>query len=803
MEIFDQNEGIKIIVNSIRDNRIVPIIGAGFTAGCDACDGKVFNGRTMQDEMIKCIKMYSKTYSGSNIEIFPFKKLSEIFFDEEEVPSSISLKILKDHFTEVTLPQYKINFLNCWRYIYTINIDDAIENAGFSPVTSYTNLRNESINIVKKNNYVLKLHGDAKHEILYKIDNNIVFSSDQYISSLLQKSNAQIINSIRSDYKQKNILFIGCSLEDEPDLKYIYDDTKNDISKTSYILQVRRNEPDKIDLKNITRHGVNSIIIVENYDAFYKEVYNEFNRHKNITIASEYKYKNPKTDILKDKKNILRDISRGRNPFDEKEGLFKIPSTCIERTVTTLNILREIDSNHFFIIQGSRFSGKTYIINDIIQHTPMYDKYFFPSNISFDESIVEGILNNTENSLLIFDSNSITPEIYKILLEKKELILQRKNKIFVASNTNEDFLISKLKAKHYYINRYFDSNELDIFNEKANKLAFLQRKDIYSNLEYSYLLLQQNNMDMKCVPRNISEFTQNEQTIIFMLCVFDKVYLHEALSMGILRTELKTFVQQYPILFEMIDCDPEEAHGKSVEKIIHNSKSILLHLIKKMPQSNVLASIKKVIVNLYNYDKEQYKSVMMFDTLNQLFGQQDGAGYLIEYIYEGLEEELYNEQHFWLQRAKSIYRLFRNNKNKLLIAATYAQKAVADSRPYSNLCLKAKFSTALIYCMLYNIEKNVQLKIEYQIKSIEILHDVLVPNDYDYIPYSVHSDIFTFRRHNESAYDNIMSICDSFITPENGKLYPIIVSYSIDIVGKLRALKNIYENQQWILANSK
>ncbi len=574
-------------------------------------------------------------------------------------------------------------------------------------------------------------------------------------------------------------------------MKVIYNEVKDDIHG-SLIIQIRKEMPEGIALKKIKKHGVNAILLVDSYDTFYKELYCKLNIEKAKHAVSAYKYKNPKIDVISDKNNILNDISIGRKPFNDKLGIFKIPALYIERDIAK-DILRDFAKGDFFVIQGRRFSGKTYLISYILQHVPAYDKFIFPSDISFDDIFVESLLENAENSIFIFDSNSITPSIYTLLLQKKDYISRSQNKVVIMTNTNEDFLIAKLKAKYYQIKNTFSGSEIDEFNVKADKLAFVQRKKNQTNLEYSYILLKQQNMDMRYIPNDISQFTLNEQTILFMLCVFDKVYTHEALEMDIKISEVERFTKEYSILFEYLDCDPNEAYGKSVRKVVHNSRSILLNLIREMTKEDVLNVIRSIISNLYLYDKENYKAAMMFDTLNQLFSQ-DGAGYLIEYIYEGLEDVLYREPHFWLQRAKSIYRLFRNDKKKLLVAATYAQKAMYDSdingNRNINLYLKSEFSAALIYCMLYNIEENSDKQNEYQIKSIQMIHEVLVSPDHHYIPNSIHSDI-TYR---ESAFNNIKSMCEQFISPENKEKHSVIVDNSIDIIKKLAEMRKEYQS---------
>lgn len=69
-----------------------------------------------------------------------------------------------------------------------------------------------------------KLHGDASFEAKY-IDSpdeeNIIFSNSQYLKSISSDRNIYILNYLKSDLSGKVILFIGCSLNDESDLKYV------------------------------------------------------------------------------------------------------------------------------------------------------------------------------------------------------------------------------------------------------------------------------------------------------------------------------------------------------------------------------------------------------------------------------------------------------------------------------------------------------------------------------------------------------------------------------------------------------
>src|SRR5699024_10371543 len=120
-----------------------------------------------------------------------------------------------------------INKIN-WPYLYTINFDDGIERCSkYKAILPYKKFRTPKTS--KKLLY--KLHGDASFEAKY-IDSpdeeNIIFSNSQYLKSISSDRNIYILNYLKADLSGKVILFIGCSLNDESDLKYVCTQCQDD-----------------------------------------------------------------------------------------------------------------------------------------------------------------------------------------------------------------------------------------------------------------------------------------------------------------------------------------------------------------------------------------------------------------------------------------------------------------------------------------------------------------------------------------------------------------------------------------------
>ena len=255
------------------------------------------------------------------------------------------------------------------------------------------------------------------------------------------------------------------------------------------------------------------------------------------------------------------------------------------------------------------------------------------------------------------------------------------------------------------------------------------------------------------------------------MVVFDRVYAHELSRLDISLNEAEDFTSSNPELFEKIDCDPNESEGKSVFKYVHNSRYIAINLLTRIKKEDVVNVVCEVVKKLYRDDPHQYKSVIMYDTFNNIFSQKKGAGHLIDEVYKKLEEILYGEPHFWLQRAKSIYRLYKNDRKRLEDARSYAIKTFSDPHVKYNTKIKASFTLALIYCLLHRLTLNVDEKIIFELKAIEYAYPVVISGKN--MTNSIKNEIFKNSSDStDGAFLLLVEICESFIAyPENSKEY--------------------------------
>ena len=129
MKIVHFDDIRKEIVNHIKDVKLIPFIGSGFTRVCNTKRGHVPSGADYKEYMIQKIcsleNLSAKELASLRTE--KFSSVSSIY--HQKVPSDIRREYLLRNFSKVELPDYKCQLLEIpWPYIYTLNIDDGIEH---------------------------------------------------------------------------------------------------------------------------------------------------------------------------------------------------------------------------------------------------------------------------------------------------------------------------------------------------------------------------------------------------------------------------------------------------------------------------------------------------------------------------------------------------------------------------------------------------------------------------------------------------------------------------------------------------
>lgn len=761
-ELWTEDEGIFRLADLTIERNLIPVFGAGFTYNCRSNDDVVPDGFTTTEIMKKILLDNCDEISLTDLKDLDFNKTAKYFLNQ--ISYSKRSEFFLKYFSKVTIDGFKKEFIDInWPYAYTLNVDDGIENSSdFTAILPYNNLEVPKTTI----KLLYKIHGDAFTEATSKdSDKNIVFSSEQYIISLMSEDNIGLLNNIETDYSGSNLLFIGCSLKNEPDLKFIYNKVKME-SKSNYKIILRSEEPKTFEEKmDLNDYGINVVLLVSNYDLFYQKFIKVVREKLAKQDALEFKYINPNIKRITGKDETIRLIS-GSNIFDAEKNVFLKSGMYLYRNA--IKQIRDlIDKNSCVIIKGRRFSGKTHILCSICEEQKKYKNYFFPSNSLYDEELIYDLLNKCNNSLFLFDSNSVSTATYMMIANSDYLLNRNNNKIIIVSNSNDNFIIDMLHAGFYEIQNSLENNELIRNNNNADRYALTRRRKRDTNLDYLHRIAKEQKILIPLLKSNSSELTENEQKLLLLLVVHDKVFLGDAMNLGIYQREISDFIRKFPELVELVQTDPYEKAYHSAQKIVHNGKALLIDKLNKLSREEILNCILTT-VKVFRKDKLRYRlyiELILFDTLNQLFGGRKGAGHLIYYIYQSLENELNGDLHYWLQRAKSIYRLRGKEPDLLKIAYSYAKKVYLDG--YGKLVYQSALSLALICCKLAGTEINKTEKIAILEEMVIYAHSSIFSSFYSSNNKYLKNELQVRRKN--SALSLLRESCSEYVTKaQNG-----------------------------------
>lgn len=786
MDILSQSEGIKILARLICERNVIPVFGAGFTMNNRAYKGQVPDGTHATMMMKKLLLENCSKIKDADIKDMDFNETSEMFIDL--VPKEIRTEFFRDYFTEVQLGISQKELLQFnWPYAYTLNIDDGIENTNlFKPVLPYKNLNapNTSIKLL------YKLHGDAFSEVTYKTEENIVFSHKQYMKSINAKENQDFLHNLKADYSTSNMLFIGCSLLNEPDLKYVYSIAEHSSDTLKIILRDKAPSfREEIGLKN--DYGINTVIIVEDYPYFYQELIKEVRRKITENNLQNYRFKNPVV-VAKESKEDTINYLFGNPIFDESNNQFyksgiHIIRNCVEE------IEQQLKETNCVIIKGRRFSGKTYVILSLCERQKKSSIYYFPSTSLVDEQLVYLLLNNEHDSWFIFDSNSISNGCYKLLANSYELLMKNSNKLIIGINSNDNFIMESLQARLVELPNIFDGKELEQNYEKADKYGLIKRHPKNTNMDYLETISQRQKIKVAVLNHYPNRLSFSEQIMILLLAASDKILMSDVMALGISSSDVSELKKKFPVIIEEVPVDINERANYSATKLVHNSKVVLMKLLDGIDKEDIIKCIVHIVERVKD-DRTRYRiyiDIILFDTLNQLFGGKRGAGNLIFEVYERLEEYLSDSLHYWLQRSKSIYRLKSNDLAKLKEAYSYSIKVYFDGG--HAIKSKAALTSSLICCLIYGLETDKDEKQYYLEQAIELGDDAVNSDYYRFNISYLNNELKPRKRLN--SYELLMNTCNECI-----EYYcePNILGKAKRLVGVLKNMEEQFSREHKI-----
>ncbi len=444
------------ICYDLKRQRLVPIIGSGFSKDSYAKGGKVPSVDSLKKILVELTSRllgYDESDSTS-LQSKKLNEVAEIFWpayekEAQEFDKKIFHQYMENHFSHVhDLDASKCKFIDSgWRYLYTLNYDDAIENV-LPELVTVVPYAPQNTTWLKNKKCLYKIHGDIKRYMETGSSKYCILSKSQYIHALKDIQNQDMLKTLETDFLSNNILFVGCGLDDELDLLFtagIQLGEKLKIDKEHKVYYVYydctpEKEISKLQLSTLECYGITHIIRVPQnlMDDFYNFIHQASDDATKIRENDDMdKFANIRFQTLEsnNEENIKYLFLKDTVAINFETKTIKLPGFFIRRYIT-----KEIIDNIKFtkktisILCGNTLSGKTYVLLDIVKEFQTKNIYYFPSGIKFSDEILDKILDR-KDTVYVFDDDTISnAQLKSLLFSRIEQIKGKNNQIILAVN---------------------------------------------------------------------------------------------------------------------------------------------------------------------------------------------------------------------------------------------------------------------------------------------------------------------------------------------------------------------------------
>lgn len=648
--------------------QLFPIIGSGFTRGSRTKFGQAVPSGS---DMIAYMEDYLKSKGFPDLPHHQFAHVAH-YFVNAAAPEDL-WNYFRHYFLGVNLSAAKREFLRAdWRFIYTLNLDDAIENNSVytTKVTPGHTPRWEALSNAQ---CVFKLHGDAQELIKYK-DSSQVLTIADYVTSL--ERNKPLLEKLAEDLNYSNTIFVGCSLTDELDLLSVSQQLRAKFGGRKNRYYVTDTEPAEYQKMDLELYGIDTVILVSSYDEFYLEFAKLAETSSCIHADELEEFHNISRGEVDPAKSIDY-LLRGRFLLDKRKHTIFYPPFFIHRDLSE-RLLNEMDSIRLQVVHGGRVSGKSYLLAGLLQQISNRDTYYFDSRNSVDVSLLKLVLMR-EHSVLLFDTNVLTKDAMKHLLELPLSSLEKMdiNVVCCVNNSDRDILslisytrqYGPFPARHiktYELDRYLSSRkggELDQLNAKLKKnkiTPFIKKLSILDNL-----LEVKKDMPKKASfknlqfdpPPSISVKDSGKIALLILLVQNEKISARQIIrcqltkeSVDLLRELKLTVEEDHRNQLQLSTCD------SASYQLVSNATFWLLSQLHAISQNKslretIVEAFQLLVQSFLGYSRH-YRSVenlVKFDKLNEIF--PNGKS-LILCIYDKLRPMLMESYQYFHQVAK-------------------------------------------------------------------------------------------------------------------------------------------------------
>lgn len=669
----------------LKEHSLIPILGAGFTCHCPAWKGQVPNGSELKECIVKTLLDPKR---GDRKEDFEGERLQSVadFYEEENLGDACKkkneLRYLRHNFTHVIIEQEKRQFLSIdWPYVYTLNIDDAIEtNSRYQKVLNADEKIRESIYDDK--DCVIKLHGDVG-AYLKREDAPLIFSTRAYLHSL--RMNEALLKRFQFDLSEHQILYIGCSLDNELDLLY---ETSQRMG-SSNIYYCGKGKPSRLDQRKLRQqYDVSTFLSFDEFEDIYR-FFCDLSKESAPLIVDEWegmRFREVRQLPAAQNDSGHRSYILLGAALKSNHGSYTAPYFFIEREATK-RILTQMESHPIVMAVGSSCSGKSYLLVDLARHIKKMPVYLFGSHVRLAQSSFDRLLRQKDR-VFLFDDGSLTTDQMEQMFHARKmlkaagirivLLLHKSNKeardILHLWETRGELKPDEIPMMS--LSGKFTELERKALNDRLLELqipAFDETHTILDNLLDIETTLLPEDRGSRHVSLQVE--SEKELAALIVLATKGKVYTSYAFRLE-LKEEYQVLMERYPSIIDRevtwpFEKSPAESAGN---KYVINAEHWLYrnlgrYIVQEEHHDYVLRAydfLLQRLTKLYGkpdadtYEKDApYKPYMMVDQMNRIYERVQMS--MIRDIFETMNPYLHVDPHYLHQKAKCYLRSLKDD----------------------------------------------------------------------------------------------------------------------------------------------
>lgn len=725
---------LELCFNLCQKYALIPVIGSGFSFGSPTDNnGTIPSVSELTEFLFKYISAYSN-YSPEDLIDIQKESLPDLSNSFWDIYSRIPEEKLEEFYEYINKNFQNISFWKDfqsefleirWPYLFTLNYDSLIENysSNYYPIIPY-----EKINryYARTKTKVYKLHGDAGKYLSTGDNKYFILSRDQYVKSMMDDSNKDMLNELLTAFSSKSILFFGCGLSEELDLLYSSQlsvkERAEDIDTTQQaIIYISFESEDSVEKPfsqrmedRLARYGITTVFRFfseEDSKNFFHELREATSKLSKPGIEDFLeKYSSMQFNILKKDDIRCRDFLLQENLVWKSinSHIITMPGYYITRSLFK-DAVDSIPNEPLCFISGNFFSGKTIFLLDIAHFFTTKKVYIFPAGTTITEEQLDALVQK-ENALHCFDSKSLTTaQIKKVSSElvldgiKKKgsnilIVIDKSDApmykyIFEARNASRKFTIFSLDSQ-------FDKSEKAKFNQKVGAISLSPYEKNQTVLDY----IVNNEKKISGIPSSQRLFLEPQKELLAQ----DVQKRIKALVM--LATEIRIPANraiQFGIdgaINGIIKCCDPSGGAAVIEKdysvyngnssgyeFVCNSKYWIIRALSTYAKSD--PNSIEIIANAYLSIIKDYRCIYIgndvafyqncepyyfFDHIQTLFNARwfPNSSKLMNAIYDKLLSELSNSYQFLHQKAKGkliIAQVQVKNRNRYMANRTLTE----------------------------------------------------------------------------------------------------------------------------------